>query len=129
MAESAADALENINMENEDCAETEGLSVPLSNPSNVASVSSAPSGVDILKATTVDKHPTDMEGMEATMERLLALIDDTYKYVDDIVGGRVAPDYNVGRLQRWKITTLEDYNVGRLQRWKITTLEDLYQKA
>ncbi|KAI3748735.1 hypothetical protein L6452_12020 [Arctium lappa] len=53
--------------------------------------------VDILKATTVDKHPMDMEGMEATMERLLALIDDTYKYVDDIVGGRVAPDYNVGR--------------------------------
>lgn len=40
MAESAADALENINMENEDGAETEGFSVPLSNPSNVASVPS-----------------------------------------------------------------------------------------
>lgn len=41
--------------------------------------------VDILKTTSVDKLPTDMEGMEATMERLLALIDDTYKYVDDVV--------------------------------------------
>lgn len=40
---------------------------------------------DILKTTAVDKLPTDMEGMEATMERLLALIDETYKYVDDVV--------------------------------------------
>ncbi|GKE70323.1 eukaryotic translation initiation factor 3 subunit F, partial [Tanacetum coccineum] len=52
---------------------------------------------DILKTTAVDKLPTDMEGMEATMERLLALIDDTYKYVDDVVEGRVAPDNNIGR--------------------------------
>ncbi|KVI01052.1 Rpn11/EIF3F C-terminal domain-containing protein [Cynara cardunculus var. scolymus] len=52
---------------------------------------------NILKATTVDKLPTDMEGMEATMERLLVLIDDTYKYVGDVVEGLVAPDNNVGR--------------------------------
>ncbi|KAI3711300.1 hypothetical protein L2E82_41285 [Cichorium intybus] len=42
-------------------------------------------GFDIRKTTAVDKLPTDMEGMESTMERLLALIDDTYKYVDDVV--------------------------------------------
>ena len=41
--------------------------------------------VDILKATTVDKIPTDLEGMEASMERLLALIDDVTKYVDNVV--------------------------------------------
>lgn len=41
--------------------------------------------VDILKTTMVDKIPGDVEGMEATMERLLALIDDVYKYVDDVV--------------------------------------------
>jgi len=41
--------------------------------------------VDILKATTVDKIPSDLEGMEASMEHLLALIDDIYKYVDDVV--------------------------------------------
>ncbi|RWW50251.1 hypothetical protein BHE74_00043506 [Ensete ventricosum] len=41
--------------------------------------------VDILKKTAVDKLPNDLEGMEASMERLYALIDDVYKYVDDVV--------------------------------------------
>ncbi|MBA0815440.1 hypothetical protein Gohar_000213, partial [Gossypium harknessii] len=41
--------------------------------------------VDILKTTAVDKLPNDLEGMEVTMQRLLALIDDVYKYVDDVV--------------------------------------------
>jgi len=54
-------------------------------------------GFDILKTTAVDKLPNDLEGMEASMERLLALIDDVYKYVDDVVEGRVAPDNNIGR--------------------------------
>lgn len=40
--------------------------------------------VDVLKPTIVDKLPNDLEGMEASMERLLALIDDIYKYVDDV---------------------------------------------
>lgn len=41
--------------------------------------------VDILKTTMVEKLPSDLEGMEASMERLLALIDDVYKYVDSVV--------------------------------------------
>lgn len=41
--------------------------------------------VDVLKTTMVDKLPSDLEGMEASMERLLALIDDVYKYVDEVV--------------------------------------------
>lgn len=41
--------------------------------------------VDTLKATAVDKIPSDLEGMEASMVHLLALIDDIYKYVDDVV--------------------------------------------
>lgn len=41
--------------------------------------------VDMLKTTSVDKLPNDLEGMEASMERLLALIDDVHKYVDDVV--------------------------------------------
>lgn len=41
--------------------------------------------VDILKTTAVEKLPSDLEGMEASMQRLLALIDDIYKYVDDVV--------------------------------------------
>ncbi|XP_059628027.1 eukaryotic translation initiation factor 3 subunit F [Cornus florida] len=54
-------------------------------------------GFDILKKTVVEKLPSDLEGMEASMERLLALIDDVYKYVDDVVEGHVEPDNNIGR--------------------------------
>lgn len=41
--------------------------------------------VDILRSTTVEKLPSDLEGMETSMERLLVLIDDVCKYVDDVV--------------------------------------------
>ncbi|XVE52538.1 hypothetical protein DITRI_Ditri02bG0130000 [Diplodiscus trichospermus] len=54
-------------------------------------------GFDILKKTAVDKLPNDLEGMEVTMERLLALIDDLYKHVDDVVEGRVTADNSIGR--------------------------------
>ncbi|KAF5752557.1 Eukaryotic translation initiation factor 3 subunit 5 family protein [Tripterygium wilfordii] len=54
-------------------------------------------GFDILKTNMVDKLPSDLEGMEVTMERLLALIKDVYKYVDDVVEGRVGPDNEIGR--------------------------------
>ncbi|CAI0412261.1 unnamed protein product [Linum tenue] len=54
-------------------------------------------GFDILKTTMVDKLPSDLEGMEASMQRLLALIDDVYKYVDDVVQGVTAPANSVGR--------------------------------
>uniref|UniRef100_A0A2P2KQL5 Eukaryotic translation initiation factor 3 subunit F n=2 Tax=Rhizophora mucronata TaxID=61149 RepID=A0A2P2KQL5_RHIMU len=55
-------------------------------------------GFDILKTTMVDKLPSDLEGMEASMQRLLALIVDVYKYVDDVVEGHAAPDNNIGRI-------------------------------
>ncbi|XP_022939113.1 eukaryotic translation initiation factor 3 subunit F-like [Cucurbita moschata] len=54
-------------------------------------------GFDILKTTSVDKLPNDLEGMEASMERLLALIDDIYKYVDNVVEGHVEADNTIGR--------------------------------
>lgn len=41
--------------------------------------------VDMLKTTMVDKIPNDLEGMEASMERLLVLIGDIHRYVDDVV--------------------------------------------
>lgn len=49
--------------------------------------------VDILKTTSVDKLPNDLEGMETSMERLLALIDDIYKYVDNVVVSDVWVSY------------------------------------
>ncbi|KAG6477557.1 hypothetical protein ZIOFF_066824 [Zingiber officinale] len=58
---------------------------------------SCPLYVDILKTTVVDKLPNDLEGMEASMERLHSLLDEIYKYVGDVVEGRVAPDNDIGR--------------------------------
>ncbi|ONK62049.1 uncharacterized protein A4U43_C08F36270 [Asparagus officinalis] len=54
-------------------------------------------GFDILKKTTVDKLPNDLESMEATLEHLHALIEDVYRYVDGVVEGRVTPDNDIGR--------------------------------
>lgn len=51
--------------------------------------------VDMLKTTTVDKLPNDLEGMEASMEQLLALIDDVHKYVDDVVVTITFPNFNL----------------------------------
>jgi translation initiation factor 3 subunit F len=42
-------------------------------------------GFDILKSTIVEKLPNDLEGMESSMEKLYVLIDEIYKYVDDVV--------------------------------------------
>jgi hypothetical protein len=33
----------------------------------------------------VEKLPNDLEGMESSMEKLYILIDEIYKYVDDVV--------------------------------------------
>lgn len=41
--------------------------------------------VDILKTTMVDKIPSDLEVMEASMQQLLALNDNVFRYVDDVV--------------------------------------------
>ncbi|CAN8317437.1 unnamed protein product [Cochlearia groenlandica] len=54
-------------------------------------------GLDLLKAKAVDKLPNDLDGMELTMERLLTLINDLYKYVDSVVEGQTSPDNNIGR--------------------------------
>ncbi|GFS31655.1 eukaryotic translation initiation factor 2 [Actinidia rufa] len=67
-------------------------------PFNLRMLEAERVGFDILKTTSVDKLPNDLEGMEASMERLLALIDDVSKYVDDVVEDRIAPDNSIGRL-------------------------------
>ena len=41
--------------------------------------------VDILKTTMVEKLPSDLEGMETSMERLFTFNNDVYKYVYSVV--------------------------------------------
>ncbi|KAK4756049.1 hypothetical protein SAY87_009806 [Trapa incisa] len=54
-------------------------------------------GFDILKKQAVDKLPNDLDGMEASMQRLLSLVDTIYEYVGNVVEGRVPADNNIGR--------------------------------
>ncbi|MCD9645229.1 hypothetical protein HAX54_033997 [Datura stramonium] len=62
--------------------------------------------VDILKATHGRQTPNDLEGMEASMQRLLALIDDIYKYVDDVVERFSVPqDNKIGRYENKVISS------------------------
>jgi translation initiation factor 3 subunit F len=39
----------------------------------------------------IDKIPSDLEGMEVSMQRLLALIDGMCNKVDDVVVSKMAP--------------------------------------
>ncbi|CAM6089045.1 unnamed protein product [Calypogeia fissa] len=54
-------------------------------------------GFDVLKKTVVDKLPNDLEGLEGTIQRLHTMIDTVFRYVDDVVEGRIAPDNAIGR--------------------------------
>ncbi|KAK7320616.1 hypothetical protein VNO77_30254 [Canavalia gladiata] len=40
---------------------------------------------------------TSSDGMEALMGHLLTLIDDMYKYIDDVEEGAIDPDNKIGR--------------------------------
>ncbi len=41
--------------------------------------------VDVLKKTVVDKLPSDLEGLEGTIERLQDMIDTISRYVDNVI--------------------------------------------
>lgn len=82
---------------------------------------------DILKTTMVDKLPNDLEGMEASMERLLALIDEVYKYVDNVVVKYHTFSFHACLLfVRYYKCNMFFLRKGMLLR--ITALGDLYQR-
>ncbi|XP_051137449.1 eukaryotic translation initiation factor 3 subunit F [Andrographis paniculata] len=81
-------------------------------------------GFDVLKPTNVDKLPNDLEGMESSMERLLTLIDDMYKYVDDVVEGRKEPDNKVGRLLSDTVASLPKLSPNAFDRLVNDSLQD-----
>ncbi|KAL1535544.1 Eukaryotic translation initiation factor 3 subunit F [Salvia divinorum] len=81
-------------------------------------------GFDVLKPTIVNKLPNDLEGMEATMERLLALIDDVYKYVDDVVEGRTAPDNKIGRFLSDTVAALPKLSPNAFDKLVNDSLQD-----
>ncbi|KAG4181518.1 hypothetical protein ERO13_A10G233100v2 [Gossypium hirsutum] len=81
-------------------------------------------GFDILKKTAVDKFPNDLEGMEVTMGRLSALIDDVYKYVDDVVEGRVPADNNIGRFIAETVASLPKLSPPAFDKLMNDSLQD-----
>ncbi|KAF0894879.1 hypothetical protein E2562_004887 [Oryza meyeriana var. granulata] len=74
-------------------------------------MASSPKYVDILKSTTVEKLPNDLEGMESSMEKLYGLIDEIYKYCPNdfcitMWEGRVAPENKIGRFIADTVTSM-----------------------
>ncbi|KAJ7557145.1 hypothetical protein O6H91_05G113400 [Diphasiastrum complanatum] len=54
-------------------------------------------GFDLLKKTMVEKLPNDLEGLEQSIGRLQNMIEVVFRYVDDVVEGRIPPDNSIGR--------------------------------
>lgn len=80
-------------------------------------------GFDMLKKS-VDKLPNDLDGMEASIERLLAVINDVYKYVDDVVEGRISPDTSLGRLLSEIINAIPKLSVPEFDKLVNDGLQD-----
>ncbi|XP_042027281.1 eukaryotic translation initiation factor 3 subunit F-like [Salvia splendens] len=81
-------------------------------------------GFDVLKPKIVHKLPNDLEGMEATTERLLALIDDVYKYVDSVVEGCRAPDNKIGRFLSDTVAALPKLSPNAFDKLVNDSLQD-----
>lgn len=54
-------------------------------------------GTDLLKSGMVEKLPTDLEGLKATLERLQGLVGTVKEHVDGVVEGKIEPDNKLGR--------------------------------
>lgn len=62
--------------------------------------------VDILKKQTVGKLPNDLDGMEASMQRLLSLVDSVYNYVDNVVVSKSTGSLIISHLN-WPVSDLK----------------------
>ncbi|ERN04207.1 eukaryotic translation initiation factor 3 subunit F [Amborella trichopoda] len=82
-------------------------------------------GFDILKKTTVDKLPNDLEGVEASMERLIVLIDEVYKYVDDVVEGRIPTDNSIGKYLADTVASIPRMSPAAFDKLFNDSLQDL----
>ncbi|CAO2825150.1 unnamed protein product [Amaranthus hypochondriacus] len=81
-------------------------------------------GYELLKSTVADKIPSELEGMESTLERLLTLIDDVYKYVDDVVEGHVAADSKIGRFLSDAVSSLPKLSPSAFDKLVNDSLQD-----
>ncbi len=67
---------------------------------NIVSSDADKVGLDTMltvKASGADALPTELHGLAASLERLLAMIESTKRYVDDVVVRRVADSFAVMR--------------------------------
>ena len=54
-------------------------------------------GFENLKKTVVERVPTDLDGLEATVGRLSACLDTVFHHVDAVLDGRIEADGTIGR--------------------------------
>eukprot|EP00898_Chlorokybus_atmophyticus_P009100 jgi/Chlat1/9191/Chrsp97S08474 len=66
-------------------------------PVDVRTMEAERIGVELLRNPLTDRLPTDLEGLEGSMQRLQHLIEMSVGYVDNVLARRVAPDNAIGR--------------------------------
>ncbi|GAQ77950.1 eukaryotic translation initiation factor [Klebsormidium nitens] len=54
-------------------------------------------GFEVLKETQTDRLPNEIEGLEATVERLRGMVDTVAQYVNKVVDGKIPADNTIGR--------------------------------
>lgn len=82
-------------------------------------------GFDVLKKTIVEKLPDDLEALEASMLRLQTMIDTVFKYVEDVIEGRLAPDNAVGRYLADTIASIPKISPDAFDRLFNDSIQDL----
>lgn len=82
-------------------------------------------GFDVLKKTIVEKLPDDLEALETSMLRLQTMIDTVFKYVEDVIEGRLAPDNAVGRYLADTIASIPKISPDAFDRLFNDSIQDL----
>ena len=63
-------------------------------------------GFENLKKTVVERVPSDLDGLEATVGRLAACLDTVFHHVDAVLDGRIEADGSIGRYLAYTVAAL-----------------------
>lgn len=71
-----------------------------------------------------DQSPSDLEGMESTLQSLAVLIYDVYKYVGDVVEKCVAPDNEIALFLAEAVSSLPKIGPAAFDKLLNDSLQD-----
>jgi translation initiation factor 3 subunit F len=86
-------------------------------------------GVDFITQNSIGEGGgevlgSDLEKLEASMTKLTAMLDKTIEYLDDVEGGKIAPDSTVGRKLMEAVSSVPDLSVAEFDAALSNGLQD-----